>query len=205
MKSTSASHCKDVKAFILKETFKLVLVRNLEKITVADIEAAVGFTRGSIFYHMKNKEEIIEQAIFTHLFSSFNPYFPINSLHIETLKQYIETKINHLASISHWLDKENIRINIGTTFFHILSRLENYHPEFSELMLDMQKKDKQQWEAIITMAITSREVETIMDIKQLTVLFSDLYAGCLLYDFKRKRDMQNNSLYSLYDLIKRKC
>lgn len=39
----------DVKSLILKETFKMLLVRNPESITVAELESAIGFTRGSIF------------------------------------------------------------------------------------------------------------------------------------------------------------
>ena len=102
----------DVKSLILKETFKMLLVRNPESITVAELESAIGFTRGSIFYHMKNKKEIIELAMSTHLCSSFNPYFPVNSLHIKTLKQYIEAKINHLSGICRWMETEGIHVNI---------------------------------------------------------------------------------------------
>ena len=156
----------DVKSLILKETFKMLLVRNPESITVAELESAIGFTRGSIFYHMKNKKEIIELAMSTHLCSSFNPYFPVNSLHIKTLKQYIEAKINHL--------------------------------------FDMGEKDKQQWEKILNMAVANREIETAMDIKQLASVFCDSYTGYLIHDFGQRQDIHNNSLYSLYELIKRK-
>lgn len=203
MKGTSICHY-DVKSLILKETFKLLLVRNPESITVTDLESAIGLTRGSIFYHMKNKKEIIELAMSTYLCSSFNLYFPINSLHINTLKQYIEAKINHLSDICRWLETESIHVNIGTTFFHILSQLEVCHPEFSELMFDMQEKDKQQWEKVLNMAMAKREIETDMDIKQLASVFCDSYTGYLIYDFGRKQDTRNNSLYSLYELIKRK-
>lgn len=49
MKDTSISN-SDVKALILKETFKLLVVQNPESITVTDFESAIGFTRGSIFF-----------------------------------------------------------------------------------------------------------------------------------------------------------
>ncbi len=203
MKSTCVPHY-DVKSLILKETFKLLLVRNPESITVTDLESAIGFSRGSIFYHMKSKKEIIEKAISTHLFSSFNPYFPVNSLHIHTLKQYIEEKINHLSGICRWLETEGVHLNIGTTFFHILSQLEICHPQFSELIFDMRDKDQQQWEKILNMAVANREIETDMDIKQLAGVFCDSYTGYLIYDFGRKKDLHSNSLYSLYELIRRK-
>lgn len=203
MKGTSISN-SDVKALILKETFKLLLVRNPESITVTDLESAIGFTRGSIFYHMKNKKDVIEKAMSTHLFSSFNPYFPINSIHINTLKQYIEEKTNHLLSIYKWLEEEGIRLNIGTTYFHILSQLEVYYPQLSELMFDMREKDKQQWEKILNMAIVNGEIKTDINIKQLANVFCDSYTGYLVYDFRQKQDTRNSSLYFLYELIKLK-
>ena len=203
MKGTSISN-SDVKSLILKETFKLLLVRNPESITVTDLESALGFSRGSIFYHLKNKNDVIEKAMSAHLFSSFNPYFPINSMRIHSLWQYIEEKINHLLSIYKWLEAEGIQLNIGTTFFHILSQLEVYHPQFSELMFDMRDKDKQQWEKILNMALTSGEIKTDIDIKQLASIFCDSYTGYLIYDFGRKQNTTNSSLYSLYELIKQK-
>lgn len=203
MKGTSISN-SDVKALILKETFKLLLVRNPESITVTDLESAIGFTRGSIFYHMKNKKDVIEKAMSTHLFSSFNPYFPINSIHINTLKQYVEEKINHLLSIYKWLEEEDIQLNIGTSYFHILSQLEVYYPQLSELMFDMREKDKQQWEKILNMAIVNGEIKTDINIKQLANVFCDSYTGYLVYDFRQKQDTRNSSLYFLYELIKLK-
>jgi|GEM_PF-3899028 hypothetical protein len=205
MKSTPIPrYKKDVKALILKETFKLLLTRNLKNITIADMEMVTGMTRGAIFYHMKNKKEVIEQAIFTHLFTSFNPYFPINSLYTDTLGQYITAKIGHLANISLWLDKENIHVNIGSTFFNLLSQLEECHPGCSELIQDMQKRDRLRWETIIGKAVSEGEVETAMDIKRLATVFNDSYTGFLLYEFGQKQDMQDNCLYVLYDLIRRK-
>lgn len=205
MKSTPIPrYKKDVKALILKETFKLLLTRNLKNITIADMEMVTGVTRGAIFYHMKNKKEVIEQAIFTHLFTSFNPYFPINSLYTDTLGQYITAKIGHLTNISLWLDKEDIHVNIGSTFFNLLSQLEECHPGCSELIQDMQKKDRLRWETIIGKAVSGGEVETAMDIKRLATVFNDSYTGFLLYEFGQKQDMQDNCLYVLYDLIRRK-
>lgn len=53
---------------ILKEAFKLFLQKNVEKVTVPDLEKATGIQRGAIFYHFKDKETLFIEAI-EHFFS----------------------------------------------------------------------------------------------------------------------------------------
>ena len=42
---------KNSRDLILKEAFKLFLQKNVEKVTVPDLEKATGVQRGAIFYH----------------------------------------------------------------------------------------------------------------------------------------------------------
>lgn len=43
---------------ILKEAFKLFLQKNVEKVTVPELERVTKLQRGAIFYHFKDKEAI---------------------------------------------------------------------------------------------------------------------------------------------------
>ena len=43
---------------ILKEAFKLFLQRNVEKVTVPELERVTKLQRGAIFYHFKDKEAV---------------------------------------------------------------------------------------------------------------------------------------------------
>lgn len=53
---------------ILKEAFKLFLQRNVEKVTVPELERVTKLQRGAIFYHFKDKETIFKEVIAKYFF-----------------------------------------------------------------------------------------------------------------------------------------
>lgn len=53
---------------ILKEAFKLFLQRNVEKVTVPELERVTKLQRGVIFYHFKDKETIFKEVIAKYFF-----------------------------------------------------------------------------------------------------------------------------------------
>ena len=53
---------------ILKEAFKLFLQRNVEKVTVPELERVTKLRRGAIFYHFKDKETIFKEVIAKYFF-----------------------------------------------------------------------------------------------------------------------------------------
>ena len=53
---------------ILKEAFKLFLQRNVEKVTVPELERVTKLQRGAIFYHYKDKETIFKEVIAKYFF-----------------------------------------------------------------------------------------------------------------------------------------
>lgn len=61
---------KNSRNLILKETFKLFLQKNVEKVTVPDLEKATGIQRGTIFYHFKDKEALFIEVIDRYFFQS---------------------------------------------------------------------------------------------------------------------------------------
>ena len=63
---------------ILKEAFKLFLQKNVEKVTVPELERVTKLQRGAIFYHFKDKSAIFEEVIERYFFSSLNILYPIS-------------------------------------------------------------------------------------------------------------------------------
>ena len=57
---------------ILKEAFKLFLQKNVEKVTVPELERVTKLQRGAIFYHFKDKSAIFEEVVERYFFSSLN-------------------------------------------------------------------------------------------------------------------------------------
>ena len=53
---------KSTKETILRESFKLFLAKGYDGTSVPDIERAAKITRGAIFHHFINKEDIFKQS-----------------------------------------------------------------------------------------------------------------------------------------------
>ena len=73
---------------ILKEAFKLFLQKNVEKVTVPELERVTKLQRGAIFYHFKDKEAIFKDAVKQYFFSPLNIFYPINSNNVHSLEEY---------------------------------------------------------------------------------------------------------------------
>jgi TetR/AcrR family transcriptional regulator, transcriptional repressor for nem operon len=54
--------------FIIDEAFKLFLNHSYEAVSISDISKAIGFTKGALYHHFKNKEELFMSVVDKYLF-----------------------------------------------------------------------------------------------------------------------------------------
>ena len=53
----------NTKEFIIDEAFKLFLNRSYEAVSISDISQAIGLTKGALYHHFRNKEELFVSVI----------------------------------------------------------------------------------------------------------------------------------------------
>lgn len=53
----------NTKEFIIDEAFKLFLNHSYEAVSISDISNAIGFTKGALYHHFKNKEELFKSVV----------------------------------------------------------------------------------------------------------------------------------------------
>lgn len=137
---------KSSRDLILKESFKLFLQRNVEKVTVPDIEKATGVHRGAIFYHFKDKEALFIEVIEKYFFSELNIFYPINPNGLYSFTEYIQKKNTHLDYVIDWFQKEDLNLNPYGSFFHLCSQANLYDSNFKNRMFHMLEMDKLYWQ-----------------------------------------------------------
>ena len=54
---------ENTKEFIIDEAFKLFLDHSYEAVSISDISQAIGFTKGALYHHFKNKEELFKTPL----------------------------------------------------------------------------------------------------------------------------------------------
>lgn len=133
---------------IVKEAFKLFLQKNLEKVTVPELEQATNLQRGTIFYHFKDKDAIFKEVIEQYFFSPLNIFYPLEPDKICSLKEYWDKKNKHLSKIQYWFKQENIILNPYFAFFHLAEQGCLYIPTFKERMSNIINIDKEYWRLV---------------------------------------------------------
>lgn len=57
----------NTKDFIVEESFKLFLNYSYEAVSINDISKAIGLTKGALYHHFKNKEELFKTVVDKYL------------------------------------------------------------------------------------------------------------------------------------------
>lgn len=158
---------------ILKEAFKLYLQKNVEKVTVPELERVTKLHRGAIFYHFKDKEIIFRETIDIYFFSPLNIFHPLPPEQAYSLDEYWKQKMEHLNRISAWFEKELIEFNPYFSFFHLANQANLYIPTFSEKMRSLIDLDKQNWKNVALSDHLVREKK--MDSDVIGNMYRNLY------------------------------
>lgn len=53
----------DTKEYIIDQAFELFLTKSYEAVSISEISAAIGFTKGALYHHFINKEELYKAVI----------------------------------------------------------------------------------------------------------------------------------------------
>jgi AcrR family transcriptional regulator len=58
---------ENTRDYIIDEAFKLFLNRSYEAVSISDVSAAAGLTKGALYHHFKNKEDLYKSVIDKYL------------------------------------------------------------------------------------------------------------------------------------------
>lgn len=180
---------------IIEEAFKLFLNHNFEKVSISDLEQAVGKTRGAIFYFFKNKEELFDQVIDTYILKTQNPSEKFNFDSNISLNQFIHQYISGInATMSKMLSLSVVNIYKG--YFSLYMQASRIYPNFNEIMTLNSVKELNLWEKVINRAIQSREIKAI-NTRHYAAIFRSCFLG-LAFDKCLSYGLNTEELLDLY-------
>jgi AcrR family transcriptional regulator len=194
---------KDTREYIIDEAYKLFLTQSYEAVSISDISKAIGFTKGALYHHFKNKEELFRIVIDKH--------FPLTSMSIDdeniSLKEYTEACIDHI----HKLLKETITNNEAFTpvnFLALIADSFRHYEGFAEKKSTIIDNDVEKAKVIIGNAIKRGEIRDDIDISVVAMQYLSLSIG-LAGDFMRNNSVESaikslkDQLTQLYYLLKK--
>ena len=169
---------------IIEEAFKLFLNHNYEKVSISDLEQAVGKTRGAIFYFFKNKEELFNEVIDTYMIKTQNPSIKFVIDDNISLEQFICQYINGINTTMSKMLSLSV-VNIYKGYFSLYLQASRIYPNFAEIMTKNSVEETNLWEKVITRAVQTKEIKEV-DTRHYATIFRSCFLGlafdrCLSY------------------------
>jgi len=169
---------------IIEEAFKLFLNHNYEKVSISDLEEAVGKTRGAIFYFFKNKEEIFIAVIDTYIIKKQDPDEKFDLPEDLSLEQFIYRYIKGINTTMSRMLSLSV-VNIYKQYFSLYLQASRIYPNFSGIMAQNSLAEIGLWKKVITRAIDTKEIKKV-DPNHFAILFRSCFLGlafdrCLTY------------------------
>ena len=194
---------KDTRDFIIEEAYKLFLNHSYEAVSISMISDAIGFTKGALYHHFKNKEELYRAVIDKH--------FPITSLSVDvdkiSMEEYTSLCIEHTHKILKAIFG-NEETFIPVNYLSLIADCFRHYEGFSENKAKVMDKAVQDVEAILKNAIKRGEIRSDINIKVVALQYFSLSIG-LAGDLIRTSSVGSavkslkNQLNQLYYLLKK--
>ncbi len=202
---TNRSVCKDMsdtKEFIVDQAYSLFLSRSYEAVSISDISKAIGFTKGALYHHFTNKENLFKAVI--------DKYLIINELNISntkiTLAQFIEESINHTRKIIHGIFGE-VPTFVPINYISLIIDAFRHYPGFASEKENLFTNEIEKIKTIMDNAIALGEIRKDINTSYMAANFFSISMGMapnLLHNNSPQLaiDSMRDQMYELYKILK---
>jgi TetR/AcrR family transcriptional regulator, transcriptional repressor for nem operon len=170
----------DTKEYIIDQAYKLFLVKSYEAVSISDISESIGLTKGALYHHFVNKEDLFKAVI--------DKYMKVIGL-IDirediTVAQFIELEINHLKKIVYTIsinDQSFVPVNYLSFLIDALRHYPGFAEEYELFFDEVISKLK----IILANAIKKGEVKDDIDIDLVALNIFSTTVGITANFFRR--------------------
>ncbi|MCX6249269.1 MAG: TetR/AcrR family transcriptional regulator [Bacteroidetes bacterium] len=194
---------KDTREYIIDEAYKLFLNHSYEAVSISMISDSIGFTKGALYHHFRNKEELYRAVIDKH--------FPITSLTVDvdniSMEEYTSLCIDHTHKILKAIFG-NEETFIPVNYLSLIADCFRHYEGFSENKSQVIDKAVKDVEIILRNAIKRGEVRSDINVKVVALQYFSLSIG-LAGDLIRNSSVESaikslkDQLNQLYYLLKK--
>ncbi len=192
----------DTREYIIDEAFKLFLHRSYEAVSISVISEAIGMTKGALYHHFKNKEELFRAVI--------DKYFVIHTIKVDietvTLKEYTELSIGHARKLLYDMFGSNNNY-VPVNYLSLIADGFRHYEGFSDQKLGFMEIEISKIELILANAIKRGEIRSDVDIQVLAQHFFSVSIG-MAGNIMRNHSIEDaisamgNQIKQLYKLLK---
>jgi len=192
----------DTREYIIEEAYKLFLARSYEAVSINDISKAIGLTKGALYHHFTNKEELFKAVI--------DKYLIIKSVDGDTNKitllQFIELSISQAQETINALFSHTSGFNPINYMSLFVDSFRHYNG-FAEDKTTFFQGEIKKIETVLKNSIRSGEIRNDIDTSIMASTYFSITVGVatnLLQNgsIETTVDFLKNQLTQLYNLLK---
>jgi len=192
----------DTREYIIDKAYRLFLSRSYEAVSISEISKAIGFTKGALYHHFKNKEELFKAVIDKYI--PIEKYFaPIAEV---TLMEYIDHSIKSADEIVHSIFGKKTGF-IPLSYLSLYIDAFRHYPKFAKEKDRLIQGELEKIRRIIIKSIEKGEIRKDINPDFMAMNLFSLATGMAInliqnYSTEVAIDMLRNQFYELYKLMK---
>lgn len=194
---------ENTKEFIIDEAFKLFLDHSYEAVSISQISNAIGFTKGALYHHFKNKEELFKCVVDKYL------YIPDAIVDVETisLSEYIQQTSSEAEKITKKMFSFTLVFS-AINYISLFTDAFRHYPGFAESKGEFINKEIEKTKKVLENAVKSGEIRNDINTSLVATNFFSInmgFAGNLLINnsIDDAIRLQKEQLAEFYKLLKK--
>jgi len=194
---------KNTREYIIDKAFMLFLNHSYEAVSISMISNVIGFTKGALYHHFRNKEELFCAVI--------DKYLPLTSILADvekiTLKEYTEACLMNIRKILKGIIRNHEKF-VPVNYLSLLADGFRHYDEFAKRTMRLMAEDTQKAKMVIENAIKNGEIRSDIDVDTVAAQFFSLsigMAGDIMRDSSVESALESlkGQLNQLYYLLKK--
>ena len=162
----------NTREYIINQSYSLFLSHSYEAVSISEISKAIGLTKGALYHHFTNKEELFKAVI--------DKYLVFEEIHVDesriTLAEYVEKSIDHAQRIMNSIltsSQNSAPLNYLSLFIDALRHYPAYFVEKGNLISHEIEKIKK----VIKNAIQTKEIRDDINVSITALNFFSIIYG----------------------------
>ncbi|MDD7317149.1 MAG: TetR/AcrR family transcriptional regulator [Prevotella sp.] len=191
---------------ILNESFRLFLKKGYAAVSFSDLVEVTHVSRGNMFHHFRNKEDIFNHAVDRFVFEFLTNDAPelLAFTSSTPLKDFIDSRVEN---IGHRM-KSFFMMTKGTVtpanFMSFILYLKDNYPDWEEKFQEYEDRKNSEWYEVIELAKQKGEIVQTVETEKIISSIRNIYLGLSYRSALGSRlsiSELKEQIYIIYNLI----
>jgi len=201
---------KTNKEIITEVTFLLALKNGFDGVSIKEIQKASGVSAGSIYYHFKDKNEILFHMVNEYLIENFYKYGDSIKSSNYSFIEKVENIFYYLLSFNkkdfQSLNGSVLQERENIEYFGLFSSIFHHHPETRPLFYKLHEESYKFYKGLVDDAIEKKEINEGVDARRFTIFIHTIFKGyidlCVFHPELSIEELVEANLRIIEDVIK---